>query len=336
MSSTKSEVLVTIRFFDEAAVRRLEARGHRVVRADIAYDALDTTITPGIAKALETADAWILGTAPVTRELLQRHPNLKAVARRGVGYDSIDVTAIKELGRILTNTPGGNEPAVADHALALMLAVGKRIKEAHDRMQSGDWRALVGSELHGKTVGLIGLGRIGRLVAKRLHGFDAEVLAYDPFLTEEAAKNAGVISCGLDELLRRSDVISLHAPLTEKTRNLIDQSALGAMKPGAILVNTSRGELIDEQALLEALKSGKLGGAGLDVFVGEHALGQRALAEQLLDLPNVVGTPHTAASTKESLARANFAAADCVAAVLENTEVPPQCIVADGRATVLT
>lgn len=333
--SDGADVLVTIRFFDESAVESLEARGLRVVRSpDIAYDALDTTITPGIEAALNSVKAWILGTAPVTRSLLERFPNLKIVARRGVGYDSIDVAAIKDLGRLLTNTPGGGEPAVADHALALMLTVGKRAAESHARMQTGDWKAIVGTELHGKTVGLIGLGRIGRLVAKRLSGFDAKVLAADPFLDDKTAKGAGVIRCDLEELLKQSDFISLHAPLTPDTRNLINASTLKLMKKSAIVVNTSRGELVDERALLDALKTGDLRGAGLDVFAGEKDMAMRPLAQDLLALPNVIGTPHTAASTEESLARANAMAAECVAAALKGKPVPAQCIVADGRGTV--
>lgn len=334
MSPSAADVLVTIRFFDEAAVARLQARGHRVIRADIPYDALDTAITPGIERALETVQAWILGTAPVSRSLLERYPNLRVIARRGVGYDSIDVSAVKTLGRVLTNTPGGGEPAVADHAVALMLSVGKRLGESHTRMQAGDWRAVVGTELHGSTVGLVGLGRIGRMVAKRLHGFDARVLVFDPYLDEASAQAAGVTRCSLEELLRTSDFISLHAPLTPETRNLVNARTLGLMKRGAILVNTSRGELVDEPALLQALQSGELGGAGLDVFAGEKDPAARPIAQGLLALPNVIGTPHTAASTRESLARANFTAADCVAAVLENVPVPPHCIVADGRAVV--
>lgn len=326
------DVLVTIRFFDEAAVSRLQARGHRVIRAaDIPYDALDTAITPGIERALETAQAWILGTAPVTRSLLERHPHLKVIARRGVGYDSIDVAAVESLGRLLTNTPGGGEPAVADHAVGLMLAIGKRLAQSHQRMQAGDWRAIVGTELHGKTVGLVGLGRIGRMVAKRLNGFDARVLVSDPYLDDATALAAGVTPCRLEELLQQSDFISLHAPLTPQTRHLVNRSTLGLMKRDAIVVNTSRGELVDEQALLDALKAGRLGGAGLDVFAGEKDPAARVVAQQLLALPNVVGTPHTAASTRESLARANFTAADCVAAAMEGLPVPAHCVVADGR-----
>jgi D-3-phosphoglycerate dehydrogenase / 2-oxoglutarate reductase len=327
-----SHVLVTVRFFDDEGVAALERRGHKVVRADIAYDALDTAITPGILQALDNVQGWIIGTAPVTRELLARYPHLKIVARRGVGYDSVDVCAIRDLGRVLTNTPGGNEPAVADHALALMLSVSKRVLESHRRLQAGDWRAIVGGELHGKTVGLVGLGRIGRLVARRVAGFDARVLAFDPFLDQEAARRAGVTLCSMDQLLRESDFVSLHAPLTPQTKGLIDARALALMKPAAVLVNTSRGELIDEAALLAALREGRIGGAGLDVFLGERDPAMRPLADELLALPNVVGTPHTAASTRESLQRANLAAAACVGAALEGLPVPDGCTVADGRS----
>lgn len=332
MSNTKRpDVLVTVRFFDEDAVARLESRGHRVVRADIAYDAIDSTITPAVEEALGSVQAWILGAAPVTHELLARHPNLRLVARRGVGFDSVDVKAVHSLGRLLTNTPGGNEPAVADHALALMLAVGKRVVEAHARMQSDDWRVLVGTELYRKTVGLIGLGRIGRHVAQRLSGFEARVLAFDPFLDEETARRAGVTRCSLEEVLTQSDFVSLHAPLTPQTRHIISAGALKLMKPEAILINTSRGELVDEGALLAALRSNRLAGAGLDVFQCEHAPELKELAAQLLSLPTVVATPHSAASSRESLRRANELAVDCVAAVLEGLPVPQQCIVADGR-----
>ena len=172
------------------------------------------------------------------------------------------------MGRLLTNTPGGGA-AVADHALALMLVVGKRVAESHARLQAGDWRAIVGTELYGKTVGLVGLGRIGSMVARRLKGFDAHVIVADPYLDEAAAQAAGVTRCSLESLLQQSDFISLHAPLTPDTRHLINARTLALMKRDAILVNTSRGELVDESALLQALTTGVLGGAGLDVFAGE-------------------------------------------------------------------
>lgn len=330
-SRPKADVLVTVRFFDDAAVARLQGRGHRVVRADIPYDGIDTHITPAVEKALETAQAWIIGAAPVTRQLLARHPQLRVLARRGVGFDTVDVQAVRTLGRLLTNTPGGNEPAVADHAIALMLAVGKRVVEAHARMRSGDWRIAIGTELYRKTVGLVGLGRIGRHVAKRLAGFEARVLAFDPYLDADAAQAAGVIRCSLEEVLTQSDYLSLHAPLTEQTRHIVSEGALKLMKRDAILVNTARGELVDEQALLAALRENRLAGAGLDVFACEQEPHMRDGADQLLALPNVVATPHAAASSRESLRRANEAAADCVAAALEGLPVPQHCIVADGR-----
>jgi D-3-phosphoglycerate dehydrogenase len=289
-------------------------------------------VTPAVEEALRTARAWIIGAAPVTRELLARHPHLGIVARRGVGYDTVDVDAVRALGRVLTNTPGGNEPAVADHAIGLMLAVGKRVAEAHARMRSGDWRAIVGTELHRKTVGLVGLGRIGRLVAQRLAGFEARVLAFDPFLDAAGARLAGVTRCSLEDLLVQSDIVSLHAPLTPQTRHVVSAGALRLMKPQALLVNTARGELVDEQALLEALEQGRLAGAGLDVFACEHDPALRGLADRLLALPNVVGTPHSAASSRESLQRANATAAECVVAALAGRPVPQHCIVADGRA----
>lgn len=324
-------VLVTVRFFDEMAVAKLEARGHQVVRADIPYDGADNIITPAVEAALATADAWIIGMAPVTRQVLARFPNLKIVARRGVGFDSVDTSAIKDLGRLLTNTPGGNEPAVADHAIGLMIGVGKRIGECSAQMKAGDWRVAVGTELYRKTVGLVGFGRIGRHVAKRLAGFDANILAYDPFLDEPSAQAAGVTRCALPELLATSDYVSLHAPLTEQTHHLIDAKALAAMKQTAIIINTSRGGLIDESALLEALEEGKIAGAGLDVFECEHDASLRPVADKLLALDTVIGTPHSAASSRESLQRSNEKAAECVASALEGMPVPSECIVASGR-----
>lgn len=328
-----ADVLVTVRFFDQDAVALLERRGHRVMRADIPYNGMDTKVTPAVQKALESAQAWIIGAAPVTRELLVRYPNLQVVARRGVGFDSVDVDAIRTLGRLLTNTPGGNEPAVADHAVGLMLAAGKKVAEAHSRMKMGDWSVTVGTELYKKTVGLVGLGRIGRHVARRLAGFEARVLAFDPYLDEDTANAAGVTRCSLQDLLMQSDYVSLHAPLNTQTHHIISAGALKLMKPQAIVINTSRGELIDEEALLRALAQDRLAGAGLDVFGCESQPHMRYLAEKLLALPTVVATPHSAASTRESLGRANEAAAECVAAALDGRPVPEHCIVADGRQT---
>lgn len=325
-------VLVTARFFDESAAGALRDQGFRIHTGGVPFDAIDGTITNEMHAALQESRAWILGMAPVSGELLTRYPNLQVVARRGVGYDTVDVAAVRALGRVLTITPGCNEPTVADHAVGLMLAVGKGLLESHRRMDRGEKAVAVGTELCGKTVGLIGLGRIARLVARRLKGFDAHVLAYDPFPDARVASDAGVEYASLEKVLRQSDFVSLHAPFIESTRHLINARSIEMMKPGAILVNTARGELVDDAALLAALRSGKLGGAGLDVFGSERDAALEAVTRELLALPNVVGTQHSGGSSREGLARANLLAAQCVISVLEDCPLPSDCVVADGRA----
>ena len=334
--SASREVLITARFFDTQAIEALRARGLRIHTGGVAFDAVDPEITRDMHAALESSSAWILGMAPVSRELLARYPRLQVVARRGVGFDTVDVAAIKDLGRVLTITPGCNEPTVADHAVGLMLSVGKRFHESHRRMQAGEKAVVVGTELHGKTVGLIGFGRIARLVARRLQGFDVRLLAFDPVPDERLAKEAGAEYASLEEVLRQSDVVSLHAPLSDGTRHLLDTRTIGMMKPGAILVNTARGELVDDAALLAALKAGKLGGAGLDVLGSEKDPSLERITRELLALPNVVCTQHTGGSSREGLARANMLAAQCVLAALDNGLMPSGCVVADGRPLILS
>lgn len=330
--SARAEILITTRFFDEKAADALRGRGFRIHTGGVAFDAVDSTITSDMHAALNRSSAWILGMAPVSRELLTRYPHLQIVARRGVGFDTVDAAAVKDLGRVLTITPGCNEPTVADHTLGLMLAVGKRFLDSHRRMHAGEKAVVVGTELYGKTVGLVGLGRIARQVARRLKGFDTRLLAYDPFPDEGAAQEAGVEYAPLEEVLRQSDFVSLHAPLSEGTRHLINARTIEMMKPRAILVNTARGELVDDAALLAALKSGKLGGAGLDVLGSERDASLEGITRELLALPNVVCTQHTGGSSHEGLARANMLAAECVIAALENSPMPPGCAVADGRS----
>lgn len=325
------DVLVTVRFFDEAARDAIRQQGFRIRDGGVAFDGVDAAISEEMHAALEKSSAWILGIAPVTREVLQRYPHLKIVARRGVGYDTIDASAIKDLGRVLTITPGSNEPTVADHAVGLMLAVGKRFSESHRRMQAGEKAVVVGTELYSKTVGLLGFGRIAQLVAKRLMGFDARVLVHDPFVGSSLARDAGVELVSLDELLRSSDFLSLHAPLTADTRHLINSRTIELMKPGAILINTARGELVDDAALVAALSAGRIRGAGLDVLGSERDKSLAPMTDQLLAFPNVLCTQHTAGSSDDGLARANMLAAECVIAALQGTPVPAKCIVADGR-----
>src|ERR1700736_6664119 len=284
-----------------------------------------------VFELLRNANAWIVATAPVTREMLERFPNLQVIAKRGVGYDQIDVAAAKELGRVVTYAPGGNGPSVADHTIALMLAVAKQLCEFRELMRSGDWSVQPVTELYRKTVGLIGLGRIGRDVAQRLKGFETTILAFDEKPDHEYANANGIRFVDLPRLLKESDYVSLHLPLTPSSRNLINDAALAAMKETAILVNTARGGLVDEAALLRALRTGKIAGAGLDVLLGEQELAWRPVADELMSLPNVVVTPHVAGASREGVARGNLLALQGIVAVFDGGTPAAECLVVDGR-----
>jgi D-3-phosphoglycerate dehydrogenase len=257
------------------------------------------------------ADAIIAGTEPITARVLDAAPRLRIVARRGVGLDSVDVAAATARGVVVTITLGVNTEAVADHAMALLLATARQISRLDRRMKAGEWDRAVSTDVCGKTLGLVGFGAIGRAVAKRAAGFGLEVLAYDVAPDEAAARALGVRLCPLEELLARSDFVSLHVPLLPGTRGLIGEAALARMKPGAILINTSRGAVVDEAALLRALQAGRLAGAGLDVFADEPPVDWT-----LVRLDQVVATPHVAAHTRETLARMDRACAQAVLAVL--------------------
>lgn len=331
MSFAPRRVVVTQRFFDDAAIACLEENGCDVVIADLAPGTADGDLDPPALRALLAgAEGWIVGHARVTRDLLTALPDLKVISRRGVGYERIDLEAVRDLGRVACIAAGGNDASVADHTIALMLALGRRFRESQDRMLADDWSILMGTDLYRKTVGIIGLGRIGRSVAQRLQGFEAEILVHGPSLDVEDL-NSRMTPVSLDELLERSDYVTLHAPLTADTRFLIDAAALARMKPTAFLINAARGGLVDDGALLDALRSGRLAGAGLDTFVSEGDPGFRPVSQALLALPNVVGTPHAAASSREGLDRTNRVAAMSVVAVLNGGTPPAACVVADGR-----
>lgn len=327
-------VIVTQRFFDPASIAYLEQQGCDVVIADLPEGRGDGDLTlPELATLLADAAGWIVGHARVTRDLLTALPRLQVISRRGVGYERIDLQAVRDLGRVACIAAGGNDASVADHVIAMMLALGRRFRESQDRMLAGDWSILMGSDLYRKTVGIIGLGRIGRSVAQRLQGFEAEILVHSPaFDVEDIGSRMTPVS--LDDLLARSDYVTLHAPLTADTRFLIDAAALARMKPSAFLINAARGGLVDDQALLDALKAGRLAGAALDTFVSESDPGFRPVSQALLALPNVVGTPHAAASSREGLDRTNRVAAMSVVAVLNGGAPPAACVVADGRGAV--
>lgn len=222
---------------------------------------------------------------------------LKVIGRAGIGVDNIDVKAATARGIVVMNTPFGNAITTAEHAIAMMFACARQIPAANRGTQSGQWpkKAFMGRELSYKTLGLIGCGNIGSRVAERAVGLKMKVIAFDPFLTEERAKQLGVENVDLKALLGRSDVISLHTPLTDQTRNILSKDALNKTKPGTIIINCARGGLVDENALRELLDSGHIGGAAFDVFTTEPAK-----SNVLFDAPNFVATPHLGAATTEA------------------------------------
>lgn len=326
------KVVVTQRFFDGRTQAFLRAHGCEVVIAPLPPGKADGDLSRDqLVELLDGAAGWIVGHARVTRELLQALPELQIVSRRGVGYERVDLDAARDLGRVVAIAAGGNDASVADHVIGLMLAVGRRFRESQQRMLDSDWAILMGSDLCEKTVGVVGLGRIGKSVVKRLSGFDCKVLVHTPRPDQAYAAAAGVDYVDLPELLARSDYVTLHAPLTPATRFMIDASAIETMKPGAILINTARGGLVEDAHLLDALRAGRLGGAGLDVFVSESDPAYKPISQALLALPNVVGTPHSGASSREGLDRTNMVAARSVVAVLDGDDPAPECVVADGR-----
>lgn len=233
----------------------------------------------------------------VTQKLLEAAQNLKVVGRAGIGVDNIDVPAATARGVCVMNTPFGNSITTAEHAVAMMMALTREIPQANASTHAGKWEKskFMGVELYGKALGLIGCGNIGSIVADRAQGLKMKVIAYDPFLTPARAVDLGVEKVELDDLLARADFISLHTPLTDQTRNILDAKALGKCKPGVRIVNCARGGLIDEQALKTALDSGHVAGAALDVFLTEPAK-----ENPLFGHPRLVATPHLGASTNEA------------------------------------
>ncbi len=265
---------------------------------DIVYNPLGKPLSAGeLIPLLDGADGYIAGLDYITAEVIAAAPaGLKVISRYGAGYDRVDISAATKRGIVVTNTPGVNSQAVADLAFGLMLAVARKIPVLDRKIRSGEWPRTTGVELYRKTLGIIGLGVIGKAMASRANGFSMNILAYDPYLDKSYAQNNGIRSVSLDELLAASDIVTLHLPLTEQTRNIIDERAIARMKPGAIIINTSRGGLVDEAAAYRGLASGKLGGMGVDVFETEPPAGS-----PLLTLDNVVATPHAGAHTVEAV-----------------------------------
>ncbi len=251
-----------------------------------------------LAEELRDADALIVRSATrVSAELLDHAAQLRAIGRAGVGVDNVDLEAATKKGIVVMNTPGGNAVSVAEHTMALLLALARRLVRADSSLKNGQWEKekLLGSELRSKTLGLIGLGKVGTEVARHAQAFEMEVIAYDPYISSLIAGEHNVKLVSLEELLKTSDFISLHASATPETHHLLNARTLALTKPGLRIINCARGELINEEDLLQALESGQVAGAGLDVFEIEPPLDFRLAAH-----PNVIATPHIAGSTEEA------------------------------------
>ena len=283
---------------------KLAEEGLQLLRAEPGIEVVVDTKLAADPAALKAALAEADGIAirsgtTLTAEVLEGQTRLKAIVRAGVGVDNIDVPAATRQGIVVMNTPGGNTVSTAEHTVAMMLALSRNIPKADQSFKAGKWERskFTGTQLEGKTLGIVGLGRVGLAVAKRAQGFDMKVVGVDPFLSPDRASKLGIESVPTrDELWGRCDYVTLHTPLSADTRNLVDARALGLMRPGVRIINCARGGLIDEAALLEALNSGHVAGAAIDVFDPEPPPAD----DPIVTHPNVVVTPHLGASTEEA------------------------------------
>lgn len=272
-------------------------------RAAMLNEAELLDILPGV-------EATLASSEPYTPRVLEAHPQLKVIARMGVGYDAVDVVAATRLGKVVTITPNTNQGSVAEHTFSLMLGLVKNLISQHTGTREGRWPRGSNLPLRGQTLGIAGLGRIGKAVATRALAFEMNVIAYDPYPDTEWAARHGVRVVSLQELFRESDFLSLHLPMSNEARYMINKQTLAMMKPTAFLINTARGGHVCEADLLEALTSGKLAGAGLDVFEQEPP-GKNPL----LELPNVVLTPHAAGVDTRSRDDMARSAAEAIASL---------------------
>lgn len=259
-------------------------------------------------------DALIVRSATkVTADVIARGSRLKVIGRAGVGVDNVDVDAATRRGIVVANAPESNIVSAAEHTIGLLVALARNIPQAHAALVAGRWERSKwgGVELADKVLGVLGFGRIGRQVARRALGLQMKVVAYDPFVSADRFRELGVESASFDEVIARADFLTLHLPLNDETRGVIGTAAIGKMRDGVRIVNAARGELVDEDALVAALESGKVAGAAIDVFVQEPYSGP------LLGAPNIIVTPHLAASTEEAQDRAGVVVAEQVVAALE-------------------
>ena len=305
------KVIVTARSFgktDSLAKDLLEKNGFEVIKLVDGEESLRSQTE----REIVDADAVIAGLEEFDAPLIASAKKLKVISRYGVGYDKVDLAAAKEAGVAVTITPGANGDSVADLAVTLMLGVARNISYMDATLKAGESKRPSGLEMCGKTLGVIGAGRIGKGVAKRCKGFDMDVLLYDAYYQDqEFADSIGAKFVDLDTLIKESDFITIHANLNESTRNMFSTAQFEAMKDTAVIVNTARGGIIDEEALYVALKEGKIYGAGLDVSVTEPASDS-----PLCELPNCILTPHAGAATREASSKMSLMAAQNVLDVI--------------------
>jgi len=302
------KVLITARTVEEVgqdAVALMKSAGLELVFPPRFGPLTAEVLTP----QLEGMDAALVSMDHFTADVLESAAasQLKLISRWGVGYDAVDIEAATRLGVVVAYTPGLLNEAVADHTFALLLAISRRVHEAHIDMREGHWKPLFGYDVGGKTLGLIGCGRIGQAVARRAAGFQMKVLAYDVAPSEQA-RAMGVEFVSLDRLLEESDFVSLHAALTPENRGLIGASALGRMKPTAHLINTARGALVDESALLKTLEEGRIAGAALDAYAVEPLPSDHPLRRA----PRVLLAPHHSSFGRDTGSRVSMAAAQAI------------------------
>ena len=294
----------------------LNPKGHAILSVDADVHDCSGIAAEELLEIVGDCDALIVrGRTKVTADILKAAPKLKVVGRAGVGVDNIDLAAAQSRGVTVVNAPMATTIAVAEHTLALMLSLVRHIAHADASMKSGLWnkKQLAGTELNGKILGIIGMGRIGSGVAKRAEVFGTTILGYDPFIDDATIHQRGAHPTELNGLLARSDLISLHIPLTPESRGMINGQTIGLMKRGTLLICAARGGVIDETALLNALESGQIAGAALDVFSNEPP-GLTALVAH----PNVVATPHIGAQTAEAQVRAAVDISEEVLAALKD------------------
>lgn len=268
-----------------------------------------------ILKVIGDVDAVVCGTERYTEHVLEAAKSLKVLSKHGVGVDNIDLEAARKRGIAVCNTPGANAQAVAETAVGLIIDVLRKIPQAHMSVVTGAWKRPEGHLVNGKTIGIIGMGNIGKTIIRCIEGFGGSFMAYDPFFDAEFAKAHNVRQSTIDEILENADVISLHVPSTEQTRRMINKDTLSKMKRDAVLINTARGDLIDEKDLYDALRNGVIGGAGLDVLDEEPCL-----SSPLFELDNIVITPHLAGNTAETTTQMGKRAISNAMAVLKGEE----------------